>query len=88
MSPSYQPPGITIDQQLDACGLQCPMPLLKAKLALNNLAAGQVLEVLATDAGSYRDFHAWVGQSAHELLLAEASNPQQAFFRYWIRKGA
>lgn len=72
-----------IDESLDARKLQCPMPLLKAKQSLNRMAAGQVLEVLATDAGSWRDFHAFAEQGGHRLLLAEdnASN-----YRYLLQK--
>ena len=62
---------IQIDERLDACGLACPLPLLKAKQALNAMSAGQVLEVRATDAGSVRDFKAYAGLSAHELISTE-----------------
>jgi len=62
---------IQIDERLDACGLACPLPLLKAKQALNRLKPGQVLEVRATDAGSVRDFKAYADLSAHELLSTE-----------------
>lgn len=73
-----------IVETVDAKELQCPMPLLKAKLALNKLETGQVVEVLATDAGSYKDFHAFAEQTTHELLLAEESN---GVYRYLICKG-
>ena len=53
---------------LDVTGLQCPMPLLKAKKALNELAAGQRLLVVATDPGSVRDFQVFSEQSGHRLL--------------------
>lgn len=59
---------IQIDERLDACGLACPLPLLKAKQALMDMNAGQVLEVRATDAGSVRDFQAYADLSAHELI--------------------
>ena len=54
--------------ELDATGLQCPMPLLKAKRALNAMAVGQCLRVLATDQGSVRDFKVFAEQSGHLLL--------------------
>jgi len=54
--------------ELDASGLQCPMPLLKAKRALNALAGGERLRVVATDPGSVRDFEVFCAQSGHELL--------------------
>lgn len=72
------------DTELDVTGLQCPMPLLKAKLSLNGMATGQVLKVVATDPGSERDFHAFVEQSRHAILAFEKDDTQ---FRYWIRKG-
>ncbi|MGM0632595.1 MAG: sulfurtransferase TusA family protein [Pseudomonadota bacterium] len=72
------------DSELDVTGLQCPMPLLKAKLALNGMETAQVLHVIATDPGSERDFHAFVEQSRHEILAFEKDDAQ---FRYWIRKG-
>lgn len=53
---------------LDVKGLNCPMPLLKAKKALNEMAAGELLKVLATDPGSERDFQTFSVQSGHELL--------------------
>jgi len=56
---------------LDAKGLTCPMPLLKAKLALNGLMSGQHLRVYATDAGSVRDFSVFSQQSGHALLESE-----------------
>lgn len=74
-----------IVKQVDAKGLQCPMPLLKAKQALNLVEVGQVIEVLATDAGSFRDFRVFSEQSVHELLLAQESGGD---FIYHLRKGA
>ncbi|MFN3161983.1 MAG: sulfurtransferase TusA family protein [Pseudohongiellaceae bacterium] len=73
-----------VDIELDLSGLQCPMPLLKAKLALNNMAAEQVLKVVATDPGSEKDFHLFVAQSNHQILNFEKND--QAYF-YWIKKG-
>ncbi|MDP6376935.1 MAG: sulfurtransferase TusA family protein [Pseudomonadales bacterium] len=55
---------------LDARGLNCPMPLLKAKKALNEMMGGQLLKVLATDPGSVRDFEVFSKQSGHALLSA------------------
>jgi tRNA 2-thiouridine synthesizing protein A len=78
------PMKISADHMLDVSGLQCPMPLLKAKLALNTLAVGQVLEVIATDPASERDFHAFVSQSRHQILAFEK---QDDAYCYWIKKG-
>lgn len=72
------------DAELDVTGLQCPMPLLKAKLALNGLEADQVLRVVATDPGSERDFHVFAEQSRHEIVAFEKD---ATYFQYWIRKG-
>lgn len=72
------------DQELDASGLSCPMPLLKAKLALHQLSPGQVLKVIATDAGSVRDFPAYTEVSDHELLHTFSDDQH---FIYWIRRG-
>ncbi len=54
-------------QVLDACGLHCPLPLLKAKQALARMQAGECLKVLATDAGSVRDFRSYAAISGHRL---------------------
>jgi TusA-related sulfurtransferase len=56
---------------VDATGLQCPMPLLKAKRALHGVAAGECVRVLATDRGSLRDFQVFAQQSGHALLVCE-----------------
>jgi len=69
--------------ELDACGLNCPLPLLKAKMALNGLASGEVLKVLATDAGSQRDFRAFARLAGHQLLREEVGGE---VFSYWLRK--
>ncbi|MFE8071468.1 sulfurtransferase TusA family protein [Marinobacteraceae bacterium S3BR75-40.1] len=71
-------------QKLDASGLECPMPLLKTKLALNTMSPGEVLEVLATDPGSARDIPAFLKLSPHELLESEES---EQGLRFWIRRG-
>jgi len=54
--------------ELDACGLACPLPLLKAKQRLRDLASGELLRVLATDQGSVRDFKAFADLSGHTLI--------------------
>jgi tRNA 2-thiouridine synthesizing protein A len=75
---------INEDIELDLSGLQCPMPLLKAKLALNNMQSRQILKVVATDPGSEKDFHMFVEQSNHQIL--DFQRDESAYF-YWIRKG-
>lgn len=79
-----RPMEIPTDLELDVTGLQCPMPLLKAKMALNTLTASQVLKVVATDPGSERDFYAFVAQSRHEIVDFRKDDTQ---YSYWIRKG-
>lgn len=74
---------VTCDAELDAVGLECPMPLLKAKLELNRLTSGQVLKVTATDPGSQRDFRSFARLSGHALLREEAD---EGLYRYWLRK--
>lgn len=54
--------------QVDATGLRCPLPLLKAKQALNQLRSGEIVEVIATDAGSVRDFHAFADLSGNRII--------------------
>lgn len=69
--------------EVDARGLDCPLPLLKAKQALNKLASGERLRVLATDPGSQRDFKVFAQLSGHRLLEALAV---QDGFSYLIEK--
>ena len=57
-----------IDKEIDTRGLNCPLPSLKAKKALADLQSGQLLKVLATDAGSVRDFQAFAKQTGNELI--------------------
>jgi tRNA 2-thiouridine synthesizing protein A len=56
------------DQELDACGLNCPLPILRAKKTLGNMASGEVLRVVATDPGSVKDFEAFARQTGNALL--------------------
>jgi tRNA 2-thiouridine synthesizing protein A len=72
-----------VDHFLDLQGLMCPMPLLKAKQALNRMDPAQTLGVLATDPGSERDFQVFAQQSGHELLDCSV---QGDVYAYTIRK--
>jgi tRNA 2-thiouridine synthesizing protein A len=56
------------DVVLDASGLNCPMPILKTKKALNKMDAGQILEVISTDAGSVKDIEAFCNQTGNKLI--------------------
>jgi len=69
--------------ELDARGLLCPMPLLQAKRALNAMAPGQRLQVLATDQGSVRDFRVFAEQSGHILLVSDESG---GVYRHVLQK--
>ena len=75
---------IPADIELDLSGLSCPMPLLKAKLALNAMEKEQILKIIATGSASERDFHMFARQSDNEILEFKIDN--QAYL-YWIRKG-
>lgn len=70
---------------LDARGLQCPLPVLKAKKALGGMAAGDRIEVLTTDAASVRDFDAFTRKHGHLLLKGSQSS---GLYRFLIQKGA
>ena len=72
-----------IDKKVDARGLSCPLPLLKAKQALNSVGQGAVVEVMSDDPSSERDFNVFSKQSGHELLLVENLN---YVFTFRIRK--
>jgi len=63
-----------IDKEIDTSGLNCPLPILKAKKALNDMASGQVLKITATDPGAWRDFEAFARQTGHELVMQEKTD--------------
>ncbi len=67
-------------KELDARGLNCPLPILKTKKALAEMTSGQVLRVLATDPGSVRDFQAFAKQTGNELLAQSESNKEFLFY--------
>lgn len=72
------------DAVLDAKGLACPMPIVKTKKEMNNLEAGQVLEIHATDKGAKNDLAAWAKSTGHELV---ADTEENGVFKFWVRKG-
>ena len=74
---------VEFDEELDTSGLNCPMPVLKAKKALTELSAGQVLHVIATDPGSFKDFQAFAKQTGHELIDVREENN---VFHYLLKK--
>ena len=70
-------------QDLDTCGLDCPLPLLKAKQALNRMQSGELLRVRATDSGSQRDFRVFAEQSGHQLVESSEAN---GVYNYVLKK--
>ncbi|MBN8509788.1 MAG: sulfurtransferase TusA family protein [Burkholderiales bacterium] len=70
-------------KEVDARGLNCPLPILKAKKALADMASGQVLKVVATDPGSMRDFQAFARQTGNELIEQAALNDE---FVHYLRR--
>jgi len=71
------------DQELDATGLNCPLPILRAKKTLNGMETGQVLRVVATDPGSVKDFEAFSKQTGNELL---ESGEEGGKFTFLLKK--
>ena len=76
---------IEADRTLDAKGLECPLPLLKAKKAMEALESGQVLEILGTDEGSKVDLPGWCQHTGHVYLGAKEA---AGYFRFYIKKGS
>lgn len=68
------------DQVLDCTGMLCPMPIVKTKKAIDGLQPGQILKMIATDAGSPPDIAAWSRQTGNELLLSTEENKKFIFF--------
>ena len=71
------------DQELDARGLNCPLPILRAKKTLNGMTGGQVLKIMATDPGSVKDFEAFAKQTGNELL---DSSEVEGEFHFTLKK--
>ena len=68
------------DKELDARGLNCPLPILKAKKALAEMTSGQILRVMATDPGSVRDFQAFARQTGNDLVGQSENDKEFTFF--------
>jgi tRNA 2-thiouridine synthesizing protein A len=68
------------NEELDASGLNCPLPILRAKKTLNKMESGQVLRVIATDPGSVKDFDAFAKQTGNELINQEQEGDKYTFF--------
>lgn len=67
------------DKELDARGLNCPLPILRAKKALNDMNSGQTLHIVATDPGSVKDFEAFARQTGNALLESNEANGEFSF---------
>ena len=67
-------------KELDTRGLNCPLPILKAKKALADMASGDILKIVATDPGSMRDFQAFARQTGNELLEQSSANDEYVHF--------
>ena len=72
------------DQVLDCSGMLCPMPIVKTTKAMKELQSGQILKMIATDAGSPPDIEAWSRQTGNELLRSTTENNKFVFF---LKKG-
>ena len=74
---------LTFDIELDTCGLNCPLPILKAKKSLMTMQPGQVLKIMSTDPGAQRDFQAFAKQTGNDLLLQETEGDK---FSIWLKR--
>ena len=74
---------MNFDKELDARGLNCPLPILRAKKALTDMQTGQVLKIVATDPGSIKDFQAFSKQTGNELLEHSQDDGE---FTFYMRK--
>ena len=75
---------MNVDKEIDTRGLNCPLPILKAKKALADMLSGEVLKVVATDPGSVRDFQAFARQTGNELV--EQISGEKDFVHYLRRR--
>ncbi len=71
---------MNFDKELDARGLNCPLPILRTKKALNDMQSGQVLKIVATDPGSVKDLQAFAKQTGNELLSQADANKEFTFY--------
>ncbi|ACV59646.1 sulfurtransferase TusA family protein [Alicyclobacillus acidocaldarius] len=85
MSSTGQTQAYTVDKLIDCKGLSCPMPMVRTKKAIDEMEAGQVLEVLATDPGSVADIRSWATRTGHQYL---GTVEKDGVFRHYIRKAA
>ncbi|EPZ42251.1 sulfurtransferase TusA family protein [Alicyclobacillus acidoterrestris] len=72
------------DVIVDAKGLSCPMPIVKARKAMEELEVGQIMELQSTDKGSVNDFQSWVKRTNHTL---ESMDEDNGVYRFYVKKG-
>jgi tRNA 2-thiouridine synthesizing protein A len=75
---------LNIDLEIDARGLNCPLPILRTRKGINTLASGQVVKIIATDPGSVKDLEAFCKQTGNEML---ESSQRDGEYHFNIRKG-
>jgi tRNA 2-thiouridine synthesizing protein A len=73
-------PAMDVNRELDTRGLNCPLPILKAKKALADMVSGELLKVISTDAGSVRDFQAFARQTGNEMIGQSEADKTWTFF--------
>jgi tRNA 2-thiouridine synthesizing protein A len=71
---------MNFDKDFDARGLNCPLPILRAKKALSDMTSGQILRIVATDPGSVKDFEAFAKQTGNALVDQAAAGKEFTFF--------
>ncbi|MBI3902931.1 MAG: sulfurtransferase TusA family protein [Nitrosomonadales bacterium] len=71
---------MNVDKELDARGLNCPLPILKTKKSLADMASGQILKVVSTDCGSVKDMQAFANQTGNPLVSQSEENGEYIFF--------
>jgi tRNA 2-thiouridine synthesizing protein A len=71
---------MTFDKEVDARGLNCPLPILRAKKALNDMQSGQILKIVATDPGAVKDFQAFCKQTGNELVSQSQAEREYSFY--------
>jgi tRNA 2-thiouridine synthesizing protein A len=75
---------VVANKEVDARGLNCPLPILRTKKALAEMQSGEILHIIATDPGSVRDFQAFARQTGNELLKQIES--EQSEFEFWLKR--
>ncbi|HLX34843.1 MAG TPA: sulfurtransferase TusA family protein [Candidatus Limnocylindrales bacterium] len=82
---AHPAPVLEVAAIVDARGLSCPMPIVKTALAVKGVPSGSLIEVLATDPGSTKDFTAWCRSTGHDLV-EDSFTPETRVYRYLIRR--